>query len=173
MSRHLEHDWFPKPLPHNVRMAENCWLHSSFAFLHCTAELPDAVTIGEHTGIYKGSFFDLGPSARVRIGHHCTIVGAIMATNSELSIGDYTFVAHQVVIADHFAATPHGPVPASSEESQAIVIGPNVWIGARAVILGGAQVGENAIIGAATVVTGHVPDGAIVAGSPARVVGWA
>jgi acetyltransferase-like isoleucine patch superfamily enzyme len=172
MSRYLEHDWFPEPLPHNVHIGANSWLYSSFAFLHCRAQRPDAVSIGEHTGIYNGSFFDLGPSARVRIGHYCSIVGAIMATNSELSIGDYTFIAHQVVIADQFAATPYGSVPWSREEGQAIVIGPNAWIGARAIILGGAQVGANAIVGAAAVVSGPVPDGAIVAGLPARIVGW-
>jgi acetyltransferase-like isoleucine patch superfamily enzyme len=172
MSRHLDHDWFPEPLPPNVRIGVDSWLYSSFAFLHCRAQRPDSVSIGDHTGIYNGSFFDLGPSAHVRIGDYCSIVGAIISTNSELSIGDYVFIAHQVVIADHFAATPEGLLASSSQEPQPIVIGSNVWIGARAVILAGAQVGANAIVGAATVITGRVPNGAIVAGLPAKIVGW-
>lgn len=52
-----------------------------------------------------------------------------------------------------------------------IEIQDNVWIGARAVILGGARIGEGSIVGAASVVDFEVPPYSIVAGNPARVVG--
>ena len=52
-------------------------------------------------------------------------------------------------------------------------IGSDVWIGARAVVLGGADVGNGAVIGAAAVVDGEVPAYAVAAGNPARIVGWA
>lgn len=52
-------------------------------------------------------------------------------------------------------------------------IGSDVWIGARAVVLGGSNVGHGAVIGAAVVVDGEVPDYAVAAGNPARIVGWA
>ncbi|MCC5971836.1 MAG: CatB-related O-acetyltransferase [Pararhodobacter sp.] len=50
------------------------------------------------------------------------------------------------------------------------VIGHDVWIGHGALILPGAQVGHGAIIGAGAVVAGKVPDYAVMAGNPARVV---
>lgn len=46
----------------------------------------------------------------------------------------------------------------------------NCWIGAGASILPGVTVGINAVVGAASVVTKDVPDNAIVAGNPARII---
>ena len=46
----------------------------------------------------------------------------------------------------------------------------NVWIGANVTILPGVTIGENAIVGACSVVTKDVPDNAVVVGNPARVI---
>jgi galactoside O-acetyltransferase len=54
---------------------------------------------------------------------------------------------------------------------QAIVIKRGVRIGANVTILGGVEVGENAVIGAGSVVTKDIPPGRIAYGSPARVRG--
>ena len=51
-----------------------------------------------------------------------------------------------------------------------VVVGRKAWIGAGAIILPGVTVGENAIVAAGTVVTKDVPDNAIVAGVPAKVL---
>lgn len=51
-----------------------------------------------------------------------------------------------------------------------IVIKDNVWIGINSIILPGVTVGENAIIGAGSVVTKDVPDNAVVGGNPARII---
>lgn len=166
----LEHDWFPRPLPANVVLGERSWLYSAFAFLHCKSRRPCAVRIGRGTGVYHGSFFDLGPAGEVAIGDFCTLVGAVIACNSRVEIGDYVFVAHEVTLADGFAATP-GAGADADEPATNILIGENSWIGARSVLLAGARVGTGAIIGAGTVVGFEVPPFAIVAGNPARVVG--
>lgn len=52
-----------------------------------------------------------------------------------------------------------------------IKIGDNTFIGARVSLLGGADIGNNCIIGACTVVKGIIPDGSIVIGNPARIIG--
>lgn len=46
----------------------------------------------------------------------------------------------------------------------------NAWIGAKAMILSGVTVGENAIVGAGSIVTKDVPANMVVVGSPARVL---
>ena len=53
-----------------------------------------------------------------------------------------------------------------------IVIGNDVWIGYEAVILSGVTIGDGAIIGIRAVVTKDVPDYALMAGVPAKQIGW-
>ena len=53
-----------------------------------------------------------------------------------------------------------------------IEIGDYSWIGGHAVILPSVSVGRSAIVGAGAVVTKNVPALAIVAGVPAKVIGW-
>ena len=50
------------------------------------------------------------------------------------------------------------------------VIGHDVWIGYRAIVLSGVKIGNGAVIGAGSVVTKDIPDYAIAAGNPARVI---
>jgi maltose O-acetyltransferase len=57
---------------------------------------------------------------------------------------------------------------AGLEFGRTIRIGANVWIGSGAIILPGVTVGDDAIIGAGSIVTRDVPAGAAVAGNPAR-----
>jgi acetyltransferase-like isoleucine patch superfamily enzyme len=167
VSATLDHDWYPRPLPDNISIGPRCWCYSAFAFLHHRATHPHAVRVGHDSGIYNGTFFDLGPDAEVIIGDYCTLVGAIIATNGRVEIGDYSFIAHEVVLADHFAATPEHR---SATSTPAITLGPNTWIGARAIILAGAQIGEGAIVGAGALIDGVVPPYSIAAGNPARIV---
>lgn len=67
---------------------------------------------------------------------------------------------------------PIGTVPETESEKQTpLEIGGDVWIGARAIILPGCKrIGAHSIIGAGSVVTHDVPDYAIVAGNPAKVI---
>ncbi len=189
----LEHDWFPRPVPDDVVVGERTWLYSAYAFHHSRG----AVRIGADCGIYHGTHFELGPGGEVEIGDFCTIVGAVIATNGPLWIGDHTFVAHEVTIAaSEFAVPPRGgslearrrqvrgqhpaeeggdragPLGATPDAPDApIAIGSGAWIGARAVILAGARVGRDAVVGAGAVIAGEVPPGATAVGNPARIVG--
>jgi acetyltransferase-like isoleucine patch superfamily enzyme len=174
----LPHDWFPAPLPANVRLGAATWLYSAYAFLHYQSLEAEGVTVGHDTGIYNGTFFDLGPRGSVRIGNYCSIVGAIFASNGHVDIGDHVFIAHEVVIAASAFATPPQVRTASCTMQAAtmardpdIVIGANAWLGMRAVLLAGAKIGDGAIVGAGAVVNFEVPPYAIVAGNPARIVG--
>lgn len=161
----LEHDWFPRPLPEQVVLGERSWLYSSYAFHHSYG----SVSIGTDCGVYNGTQFELGPDAEVTIGRFCTVVGAIIRTNGRISIGHHTFIAHEVVIATTPFALP--PTGAPEPRSAPIEIGAGAWIGTRAVILGGARIGEDAVVGAGAIVSGDVPRATTVVGNPARVAG--
>ena len=163
--RHLEHDWFPLPLPDDLVLGERTWLYSSYAFHHNFG----AVRIGTDCGIYNGCQFELGPGGSVEIADFCTVVGAVINTNGPVRIGDHTFVSHEVTIADSpFALPPDG---APAPPSEPIEIGAAAWIGTRAVILAGARIGAGAIVGAGAVIDGEVPPGATAVGNPYRVLG--
>ncbi len=165
----MEHDWFPRPVPENVELGARSWLFSAYAFRHCHSRRAVAVRIGDDSGVYHGTHFELGPEGVVEIGRFCTIVGAIIRTNARVAIGDHTFLAHEVVLADTPFATP----PDGASEPPAgpgIEIGEDAWIGARATVLGGSRIGAGAIVGAGAVVDGVVPAGALAAGNPARVL---
>jgi maltose O-acetyltransferase len=73
--------------------------------------------------------------------------------------------AVQVLTADH----PRDPALRRQgfESGKPVRIGRNVWIGGGAIILPGVAVGDDAIIGAGSVVTRDVPTGATVVGNPA------
>ena len=60
----LQHDWFPRPLPKNVKIGSDSWVYSSFAFLHFRSRLRHAVVIGNHTGVYNGTFVRPWPEGK-------------------------------------------------------------------------------------------------------------
>jgi acetyltransferase-like isoleucine patch superfamily enzyme len=167
---HLEHDWFPRALPANVSIAERSWCYSAFAFIHCRSRRSCAVRIGHDTGVYDGTFFELGANGEVIIGDYCTLVGAIIATNRRVMIEDYAFVSHEVLIVDDASMIPASADTLSAASEGGITIGRNSWIGARAILIANANIGEGAIVGAGAVVGGDVPPFTVAAGNPARIV---
>jgi acetyltransferase-like isoleucine patch superfamily enzyme len=52
-----------------------------------------------------------------------------------------------------------------------IVIGRDVWLGARVIVVAGVSIGDGCIVGAGSVVTRSLPPNSIAVGSPARIVG--
>lgn len=172
MTQHLDHDWWPRPLPDNVEIHPRAWLHSGFALRHCRSRAPTAVRIDADTGVYPGTCFDLGSRGEVRIGRCSTLVAPIIASNGAVVIGDHVFIAHDVHLVDRPVALPPDERP-DADLSLAIELHDDVWIGARAIIVAPARLERGVVVGAGTVVTGEVPPFSIVAGSPARVIGRA
>jgi len=172
----LTDDWFPRELPKGLTLGERSYLYSAFAFLHCDPAMDTVVRIGDDTGVYHGTFFELGREARIEVGRYCAVVGAILRAEREIRIGDYVFIAHEVVISDcdglgvdrQVRRRPF-PVPASCA-ARPIRIGDDVWIGMRATILSGVTIGDGAVIGAGAVVSEDVPPYTVATGNPARVV---
>jgi len=108
--------------------------------------------------------FNISLGAGVFLNFNCVILDVVAVT-----IGDKTQIGPgvQILTADH----PRGIAEreAGLEFGRPIHIGRNVWIGGGAIILPGITVGDDAIIGAGSVVTRNVPPGATVVGNPARV----
>lgn len=85
-----------------------------------------------------------------------------------ITLGDGCLIGHNVV----FATLNHGFAPAdrTSLYPAPIVLGKNVWVGSNSTLLQGIRIGDNAVIGAGSVVTKDVPANTIVGGVPARIL---
>ena len=118
--------------------------------------------------VAQGGLIDIAQD--VQIGPMCTLVARHC-----ISIGRDTLIAERVSIRDQDHAL-HGTGAALIRNSGmcvgAVRIGADVWIGAGAVVLRNVTIGDGAVVGANAVVTRDVAAGAIVAGVPARQIGW-
>lgn len=126
--------------------------------------------------LFKGQ---IGEGSMVRQGVHI-IMGDRMKIGNHVSIM-YNFVCMSrggVVIGDNVSIAANTQILTNNHDEQEhrillckpVVIKKNAWIGAGVTILPGVTIGENAIVGAAAVVTKDVPDHAIVVGNPAKVL---
>jgi len=92
-----------------------------------------------------------------------------------ISIGDGTWITSGVMFINHDGSLIVPAAVAGDRRrlwhGREITVGRNCFVGVRAVIMPGVHIGDETIIGAASVVTRDVPARAIVAGNPARVVG--
>ena len=75
-------------------------------------------------------------------------------------------------VAIYTAGHPLHPVSRNSmyEYGISVTIGDNVWIGGNTVIMPGAHIGSNTVIGAGSVVTKDIPDWVVAVGNPCRVI---
>jgi acetyltransferase-like isoleucine patch superfamily enzyme len=149
----------------NVVVDDNCLLDakgSSNRGIH----IGSGVFIGRQSILScKNGDIDIGDGAN--IGFNCEVFSA-----SRVSVGEKALLAAYTYLVggDHDFADPSAPVVEQSRRSLGIAIGPGAWIGAGAVVLDGVTLGSGTIIGAGAVVRESLPDGAIAAGVPARVV---
>jgi len=126
-------------------------------------EIGDESRIGTFVEIQKGAKV----GRRVKISSHTFICEGV-------EIEDHVFVGHGVTfINDRFprAVTASGELQGDGDWTMIpTIVRRGATIGSGATILCGVEIGENAIVGAGSVVTKSVPAGAIVAGNPARVL---
>lgn len=107
--------------------------------------------------------------AVINIGDNVTINQAVtLASKKMITIGNSTVIGDQTTIYD---TDWHG-IDRNEIKTSPVVIGEHVWICAKSIILKGVEVGDNSIIGAGSVVTHEVKPNTIVAGNPARRIGF-
>jgi acetyltransferase-like isoleucine patch superfamily enzyme len=105
--------------------------------------------------------------AKTVLGQECTV-----SAYQHVSIGRECVIADRVMLIDfdHGVVDVEQPIRLQGIYKRDVRVGNNVWIGYGACVLRGVTVGDNAVIGTNAVVTREVPDNAVVAGVPARVI---
>lgn len=89
-----------------------------------------------------------------------------------IEIGDYTMVGFESIIltSTHKSDRTDIPIRKQGMFCDSVIIGKDVWIGARVIILPGVKIGDGAIIGANAVVTKDISSNTVVGGIPARFI---
>ena len=163
---------------HGVQMGEKCWVHGLPVV---RLKRGSSVRIGSRVTLSTISRFNpLAPSARcgfvtntarakIVIGDGAGISNSTLSCHESISIGENSLIGAECLIMDSdfhtLPLTETGQVHCAP-----VVIGNNVFVGARSIILKGVTIGDGAVIGAGSVVAKDVPAHTLAAGNPARVV---
>ena len=145
----------------DVKLGRNVRLQAFVNLYGC--EIGDDTKIGTFVEVQKGA----------KIGQRCKISSHTFVCEGVI-IESEVFVGHGVTfINDRYprATTPSGELQTDADWTcQTTVVKQGASIGSGATLLGGIVIGQNAIVGAGSVVTTDVPPGATVAGNPARIL---
>jgi acetyltransferase-like isoleucine patch superfamily enzyme len=145
----------------NVKLGEDVKIYSFVNAYGC--EIGDESRVGAFVEIQKG----------VKIGRRCKVSSHSFVCEG-VTVEDNVFIGHGVMFTnDKFprATNPDGS-PQSEDDWQVVptLVKRGASIGSNATIIAGVTIGENALVGAGAVVTRDVPDGATVAGVPAKTI---
>lgn len=136
--------------------------------------------IGRDATVHLGRWSWIGHGCKIRahegevrigaksvLGQECTI-----SAFQHVSIGSECILADRVMLIDfdHGIVDVERPIRLQGIYKRDVRIGSNVWVGYGACVLRGVSIGDNSVVGTAAVVTKDVPDDAVVAGVPARVI---
>ena len=184
--RHVEHDWYPDPIPPNVEFGEGFYCESAQVFKKMLSKRPRAVVFGNHVSVYAGCSFAIQKDGHCTVGDFTLLNGAIVMAEELVQIGSHCLISWGVGIADSdfhplepaqrlidskaLAPFFKNRPPRPKLKTAPVKIGDNVWIGMNAVILKGVTIGDNSVVAAGAVVTRSVPPNTIVAGNPAVTV---
>lgn len=108
--------------------------------------------------------------ATLTIGSGYMNAGAQIRCQNRISIGNNVAIARDVIVMDTDAHPLIYPDRHEIHSAKPVVIGNNVWVGTRAIILKGVTIGDGAVIAAGAVVVKDVPSRTLVAGVPATVI---
>ena len=126
---------------------------------------------GKNVTFYPGVYLwgnDIEIGDNVEIG-----IGTIIYAKKKVKIGSNSSIAGQCYIIDTNHGTKAGTLFRNQPDvtaSNGIIIGEDVWIGAQCAILKGSKINDGVIIGAQSLVNSEIPNNAIIAGCPAKVI---
>ncbi|MET1414852.1 acyltransferase [Roseibium sp. HPY-6] len=132
------------------------------------------LTLGPGAAISPDSVFSnperITAGRNLRLGSRCHLWAG--PAKGRIVMGDDVLLGPEVMVtAANYRFNDGQPVTQQHMDEADVVIGNDVWLGTRVVVLPGVTINEGAIVGAGAVVTKSIPAFAIATGVPAKVVG--
>ena len=132
------------------------------------AEIGPGVRMSPNVSLRNGERIKIG--AYSHIGGHCSLWAGDSV--GRITLGRHALLGPEVFItASNYQTELGTPVMDQPKLERDVVIGDDVWLGARVMVLPGVEICDGCIVGASSVVTRSIPAGSIAVGNPARVVG--
>ena len=154
---------------HGLRVGEGVIIRPGARVIR---EYGGAISIGARTVVHPGAML-LSYGGEIRIGAHCSINPyCVLYGHGGLVIGDdVRIAAHCVFIpANHGTTLSDRPISGQRETRLGIRVGSNVWFGAGARVLDGADIEDGCVVAAGAVVRGKLLSNGIYGGVPARLL---
>lgn len=122
-----------------------------------------------NTRVERGVFIKVAPGANLKIKNSYIGSYSLIIAHDSIEINSHCSIGEMVVIRDQ--NHQYGKeilLKDSGYDTAGIVIGENVWLGAKSTILKGVNLGKNVVVGAHSLVNKSFPEGSIIAGIPAK-----
>jgi acetyltransferase-like isoleucine patch superfamily enzyme len=182
--REITGTWDYGSLPRNVELGAGCFIERKESFRRFRSTREPGLRLGTNVRVYTWTAFSVEPEGEIVIGDDSILVGAVFMCAQRIDVGRRVVISYHVTIADcdfhpldpaarrrDALANAHGGDASLRPPlvARPVVIEDDAWIGIGAIVLKGVRIGRAARVAAGAVVTRDVPDGASVAGNPARV----
>jgi acetyltransferase-like isoleucine patch superfamily enzyme len=176
--------WDYATLPPNVEVGPGCFIERKESFRRFRSLREPGLRLGTNVRVYTWAEFSVEPAGEILVGDDSILVGPIFMCAERISVGRRVVISYHVTIADcdfhpldraarrrDALANAHGGDPSLRPPlvARPVVIEDDAWIGIGAIVLKGVRIGRGARVAAGAVVTRDVPEGATVAGNPARL----
>lgn len=148
-----EHCFIDAYASRNIHFGDNVKI-GAFSSVSSTSHMSKygiGLKIGNNSGV--GRFTEFGASGGIEIGND-VIMGSYISFHSE----------------NHNFDDLSKSIREQGVTSKGIILGNNIWVGAKVTFLDGCEIGNNSVIAAGAVVKGSFPDNVVIGGIPAKII---
>jgi|GEM_PF-3874618 len=131
------------------------------------------ISIGDYAYVCRFVEFSVPAGGELVVADYVFIGrGVVISAHRRVAIGTHTMLGEYVSIHDndHRLGPVEAPIAERGYVSDVLEVGPNCWVGAKAVLVRGSGMEENCVLGAGAVLTRILPAGTTAVGVPAKPI---